>query len=98
MRRRLLVLLLALLTACPTDPPPPPSSPRYTVRLVRAGPDPRAVIAAVVSLGRSPRVAEELVGHAPVPVLVSVEAAEAERARAALAAAGAEVVVGEVVR
>lgn len=90
-------LLTLPLLACPPAPPPP-GGPRFTVRLVRPGADPGAVIAALTSLGRARPVAEGLVSHAPVPVLVAVERAEAERARAALVAAGAEVVVGEVPR
>lgn len=97
MRRLLLALALAI--GCPAEPPPPPSGPRYTLRLVRAGRDPAAVTAAVVSLtGHAPRIAAELVARGQVPILVAVPAEEAERGRAALAAAGAEVLVGEVPR
>ena len=95
-RPLLLALSLLLLPGCPS-PPAPSAAPRYTVRLVSSGPDPAAVSAAVGSVsGHSPRIAEELVRRAPVPVLVAVPRDEAERARAALAAAGAEAVLLEV--
>jgi ABC-type amino acid transport substrate-binding protein len=97
------VALCAVLAAggCPEPPPPTPPGPRYTVYLTDAGPEPAAVVAAIVSLrGFEPKVAEGLVkrlGKLPsgIPALVDADAEAAERAAQALRAAGGEAVVAE---
>lgn len=74
-----------------------PQAPRYSVRMLAVGDDPKGVIAAVASgTGFDVRIARGLVERAPMPIRSGISDAEAQALAAALREAGAEVAVVEI--
>lgn len=86
------------LAGCP--PPPAPRGPTWTVRLLEAGDDPAAVVAAVQSVtGYTEKIASRLVAQTPktsVPLNTRLSREEAEAQVQALRAAGARADAVEV--